>query len=272
MKIPTYDSMMNPLLKALHDLGGSGTNREIDSKVIEMLELPEGITEVPHGDTGSQSEVEYRLAWTKTYLKKYGLLENSGRGVWALVEVGGKPVRVEPQEVIKAVREKESKGACPGKKGGKKPVPVVDEEEQQVDGWKAELLDVLVALHPAQFERLTQRLLRECGFTQVEVTGKTGDGGIDGKGIIKIRGAAELSCHVSVQTVPWKRRARHGSRFSRRTAGESRQGTADHDGHVHAGGGSGSAEGWGAADRSDRWERVRGETQGAWAWAADGGG
>jgi restriction system protein len=211
MKIPTYDSMMNPLLKALHDLGGSGTNREIDSKVIEMLELPEGITEVPHGDTGSQSEVEYRLAWTKTYLKKYGLLENSGRGVWALVEVGGKPVRVEPQEVIKAVREKESKGACPGKKGGKKPVPVVDEEEQQVDGWKAELLDVLVALHPAQFERLTQRLLRECGFTQVEVTGKTGDGGIDGKGIIKIRGAAELSCHVSVQTVPRKRRARHGS-------------------------------------------------------------
>lgn len=57
MKIPTYDSMMNPLLKAMHELGGSGTIEEIDSKVIEILNLPKEIVEVPHSDKSSKTEV-----------------------------------------------------------------------------------------------------------------------------------------------------------------------------------------------------------------------
>jgi len=47
------------------------------------------------------------------------------------------------------------------------------------------------------FERLSKRILRESGFVQVEVTGRTGDGGIDGKGIMKISGL--LSFHVVFQ-------------------------------------------------------------------------
>ncbi len=54
-----------------------------------------------------------------------------------------------------------------------------------------------MSLKPEQFERLAQRILRECGFTQVEVTGKSGDGGIDGKGIIKIGGL--ISFHAMFQ-------------------------------------------------------------------------
>jgi len=198
MKIPSFDSLMNPLLKAIHELGGSGTIEEIDSKVIENLKLPPEVVEIPHGDKSSKNEVEYRLAWTKTYLKKYGLLENSSRGIWALVEMGLQPKEVDPLEVVKKVKEmqppKENKGT---KEKVTPSTPELNEIEEELDDWKGELLDLLYDIEAAQFERLTQRLLRESGFTQVEVTGKSGDGGIDGKGIIKVGGL--ISFHAMFQ-------------------------------------------------------------------------
>lgn len=203
MKIPTFDSMMNPLLKALHELGGSGTIEEIDTKVIESLNLPEEIIELPHGDKSSKSEVEYRLAWTKTYLKKYGLLENSSRGIWALVEVGPKPIVVDPQEVVKIVKENEpQKDKKSGNDKKASQTPELDDLEEELQDWKGELLNLLFEIDPAQFERLAQRLLRESGFTQVEVTGKSGDGGIDGKGIIKVGGL--ISFHAMFQCKRYK--------------------------------------------------------------------
>ena len=56
---------------------------------------------------------------------------------------------------------------------------------------------VLLAMSPAAFERLIQRMLRESGFTHVQVTGKSGDGGIDGIGIARVSGL--LSFHVLFQ-------------------------------------------------------------------------
>jgi restriction system protein len=55
---------------------------------------------------------------------------------------------------------------------------------------------------PAAFERLVQRLLRESGFVQVQVTGQSGDGGIDGQGIMRLGGL--LSFHVIFQCKRWK--------------------------------------------------------------------
>lgn len=72
------------------------------------------------------------------------------------------------------------------------------EEEQVTQNWKVELIRILVEkLSPTAFERLIQRFLREKGFAQVEVTGRTGDGGIDGKGIARINGI--LSFHIVFQ-------------------------------------------------------------------------
>jgi restriction system protein len=48
------------------------------------------------------------------------------------------------------------------------------------------LLAVLFKIKPDAFERLAQRILREAGFTKVEVTGKSRDGGIDGIGILRV--------------------------------------------------------------------------------------
>ncbi len=200
-EIPTYDSMMNPLLEALHMLGGSGNIDEINEKTIELLGLPDEIVDIPHGEKGSRSEVEYRLAWTRTYLKNFGLLENSSRGVWALTKIEDTPITVNPREVVKKVREGFKK-----KDVGKLPVQSIEEtavemEAESVElesiGWIDELKNVMLSLRPEQFERLAQRVLRECGFTQVEVTGKSGDGGIDGKGIIKIAGL--ISFHAMFQ-------------------------------------------------------------------------
>src|SRR5207244_5829535 len=56
----------------------------------------------------------------------------------------------------------------------------------EAEVWQDKLLDVLQAMAPPSFERLCQRLLRECGFTSVNVTGKTGDGGIDGVGVLRV--------------------------------------------------------------------------------------
>src|SRR6185295_12147793 len=97
--IPTFDKLMNPLIQALKQLGGSGTIEEINNKVIEIAGLSDEQLEILHDpDKGSQTEIEYRLAWARTYLKKYEVLENSSRGVWALTAKGRQLDQVNPQK------------------------------------------------------------------------------------------------------------------------------------------------------------------------------
>ena len=82
VKIPTFDAFMNPVIQALKSLGGSGTIEEINYLASYIEGLSDEQLEVLHNpEKGGQTEVEYRLAWTRTYLKKYGVLENSNRGV-----------------------------------------------------------------------------------------------------------------------------------------------------------------------------------------------
>lgn len=68
--------------------------------------------------------------------------------------------------------------------------------------WEAEALAALKQMPPEAFERLCQRVLRESGFIQVEVTGRAGDGGIDGRGVVKL--GAILSFHVHFQCKRYK--------------------------------------------------------------------
>ena len=68
--------------------------------------------------------------------------------------------------------------------------PTNDDEEfpDEIKPWKEKLAEILQTMDPYGFERLTQRVLLECGFSQVEVTKESGDGGIDGTGKLKING------------------------------------------------------------------------------------
>lgn len=197
--MPTFDALMNPLLNALFALGGSGSIDEMYDKVIEMEKISEEISSVPHSpDKSNATEVAYRLAWARTYLKKYGFLENSSRGVWALTRLAKEKKQVSPQEVVKTVREADKLATKPNKKAKNEQIELEDIDAPETQGWREELYRVLTKEVSADaFERLTQRLLRESGFVQVEVTGRTGDGGIDGKGIAKIHGF--MSFHVIFQ-------------------------------------------------------------------------
>ncbi len=192
--VPTYDKLMNPLITALKELGGSGTIEEIDVKVAEIADVTDEQLEVLHTPEkgGGKTEIEYRLAWARTYLKKYGVLENSSRGIWALTPKGTKLERVDPKAVQRFVRNQLKTTSPPPENAGES----FDEETQELS-WREELLQTLFKMEPAAFERLVQRILRESGFIQVEVTGKSGDGGIDGKGIMRLGGL--LSFHVIFQ-------------------------------------------------------------------------
>jgi len=194
--MPPYDAFMNPVIQALKILGGSGTNEEINNKVIEIMTLSDDQLDVIHDpERGSQTEVEYRLHWARTYLKKYGVLENSRRGIWALTAKGKQLDKIDPREVSKFVRTQARKTQADA---------VKDElaETGAETSWRDDVLNSLLQMDASAFERLAQRLLRESGFIQVEVTGRSGDGGIDGKGIMRLAGL--LSFHVIFQCKRYK--------------------------------------------------------------------
>ncbi len=186
---------MNPVIQALKDLGGSGTIEEINNRVIDIAGLSDEQTEVLHNpDKGGRTEFEYRISWTRTYLKKYGVLENSSRGVWALTPDGRKLDTVDPREVQRLVQ-----GKYKARTSAMEEIPSESDPEDlpTETSWRDEVLDALLEMEPSAFERLIQRLLRESNFIQVEVTGKSGDGGIDGKGIMRFAGL--ISFHVIFQ-------------------------------------------------------------------------
>ncbi len=195
MPVPPYHAMFNPVLAAIKRLGGSATIAELDDEVIGSLALTEQEIATPHGDR--QTEVQYRLAWARTYLKAYGLLENSSRGVWAITPTGRDVSIVEPGTVQRFVRDlTRTRKAKPTQRNLSMNVAEFEQEQPTVDlasevrdeAWRDELLKLLLALPSAAFERVCQRLLRESGFVEVRVTGRSGDGGIDGVGVVRLGG------------------------------------------------------------------------------------
>ena len=194
-RIPQYHAFLDPTLQAVRALGGSGTIDEINSRAIAFMGLSDSVASLPHGAEGSgRSEVEYRMAWARTYLKKAGLINNSDRGVWALTAIGRQTEHVDGRKVFRDV----------GRSLRAEPVLQEAESGGEVhdEDWRACLSRTLSTISPDAFERLVQRLLRESGFVQVEVTGRSGDGGIDGKGIMRLGGL--LSFHVVFQAKRWK--------------------------------------------------------------------
>ena len=197
-QVPSYQDLMQPVFFALNQLGGSGSIGEIEEKVAELLGLSEDVIEAPHNpEKSNQTEFQYRLAWARTYLKNFGLIENSSRGVWSISPDKRHIEEIDPQAVTRAVRvahrERRASQAVRTDDSGTDE-EVLDENQS----WRENLHYVLTQkVTPDGFERLVKRLLRESGFVHVEVTGKSGDGGIDGKGIARVNGM--LSFHTIFQ-------------------------------------------------------------------------
>ena len=187
-----YKNLLQPLYDSLYELGGTGSNDEILDKVIQRCNFDSSIIDLSHLGSTTQSELQYNLAWARTYLKKYGVIENIGRSLWALKNPYNKEhVDLNVQEIVAFMSKKAPKPKTSSET--KRPISIVESTEENVEGeaeagWRKELSDILQHMDPYGFERLSQRLLRECGFNNVNVTRKSGDGGIDGTGILKING------------------------------------------------------------------------------------
>ena len=181
-----------PTFIALKKLGGSGTNDEILNQVIKDLNIPDEVADITHKGNVNQSELSYQLAWARTYLSKYNVIHNSARSVWSITpDFAGVDV-LDEKEIVASLARKNAK------KRNKTPTEDIPEDDDttnddeefpdEIKPWKEKLSEILQTMNPYGFERLTQRVLRECGFSQVEVTKKSGDGGIDGTGKLKING------------------------------------------------------------------------------------
>ena len=193
IKSPTQIELIEPVFIALRSLGGSANISEIRDKVIEMLQLSDEIVDEPHkGSASQQTELEYQLAWARTRLKAFGAITNSQRGVWMITPKFSDNDTVSRTDVVEFIKKQRlaSKNPAEAKALAEDDDPTNDNVEipEELEPWRTELAETLHNMNPYAFERLSMLLLRECGFSQVSVTKKSGDGGIDGTGKLRITG------------------------------------------------------------------------------------
>ena len=193
-QIPPRSAMQQWTLLAVDQLGGSGHVGEIEDKVKQLLDLPDDVLGELRTD-GRQTVIDHRIAWARTHLKKEGLLDNPQRSVWTLTEAGAARIN----EISRQVSDATAAFAVADPNSSEPP----EDDSGSPDGeeWKEQLLARILRLSPGAFERLCQRLLRESGFVQVLVTGSSGDGGIDGQGMLQM--ARLVSFPVMFQCKRW---------------------------------------------------------------------
>jgi restriction system protein len=190
--IPTYQDLMYPTLQALNQLGGSGSNSELEDLVPELAEVADEQLAVEFPEPSSMagtSKVLSRLHWSRTYLRKIGAIDSSTRGISSITPVGLGYLEMDVEAGTAALKKADSKvrkQARQAKVAAGAEVDDSDDHGADGDDWKQTLLGTLKDMDPIGFERLAMRLLREAGFRNVEVTQRSGDGGIDGMGVYRM--------------------------------------------------------------------------------------
>ena len=235
-KLPRYDELMNPVFQALKVLGGSGTNEEIISRIISDLGISSEDANVLHNSKTltNQTELSYRVGWAKTYMEKFGIISNDEKkGLWSIKPEFEKLESVDKNKVIATYTEKLKKEKEQGTEAGKEAgqtadatgesgasgSQVVEDEGRESENpesekldiedasyktqpWRKQLLSVLQNMDPFAFEHLAQLLLSKCGFVNVKVTKRSGDGGIDGTGKLSLKDV--FSINVAFQCKRYK--------------------------------------------------------------------
>lgn len=176
-----------PLLDALRALGGSGSPEEVVERIAADLKLSDEIQNelLPSGEPRYRNQVH----WARFYLVREGLIDSSRRGIWSLTERGRSTSLTYAQAhqiFLKWVRIFQEQRRAKAAKTEPPEEVVAEEAGTTPDDHRSAVMAVLLKLPAAGFERLCQRVLREAGFTQVIVTGRSGDGGIDGHGTLSV--------------------------------------------------------------------------------------
>jgi len=200
--LPKYDDLLKPTLEVLTKLGGSGSIEELDDAMISAIGASQEQLDITYPKSGA-AVLPDRMSWARSFLKQAGLVANPKRGVWVLTEDGRIAANKKSQAELKQIVSAAYKASI----AAKKVAQAADKSESGQDigdgaaGWSDLLLQRVQTIDPAAFERLSQRLLRESGFIRVEVSGKSGDGGIDGVGVLRVN---LISFQVLFQCKRWK--------------------------------------------------------------------
>jgi len=193
-----FANYINPVIEAINALGGSARPQEVYKHIARTLNLSDQILNEEKKSGGSK--FENQVAWARFYLAKADIIDSSRHGVWSLTDKGRKITKLNNNEIRELIREVQAQSLPSSRPTQSSPAVIVrkkgnhQNEEEQADelppseesNYRGQLLEIILALPPDGFERLCQRLLRESGFQEVTVTGRSGDGGIDGIGILQI--------------------------------------------------------------------------------------
>jgi restriction system protein len=189
---PEFVRYIGPVIETLVELGGSGRPDEVRGAIARKLNISEEEQSRPL-PSGVQTRFENQVHWARFYLAKGGYIDASQRGVWTLTEKAralGAVTSAQARDIYRSVAAEFSKprvdtnAAIAGSPDEE--VAPSTEAEHLFMNYRQVLAGKLQSLPPAGFERFCQRLLREAGFEEVTITGRSGDGGIDGIGILQV--------------------------------------------------------------------------------------
>lgn len=172
-----------PIIEVLKENGGSGNASEVIDKVIERLNIPEEV--VGETNASGQSTIKNRIQWARFYLVKAGLIDSEKRGEWILTQQGFNS-KLNPEIVYKLFREVHKEYEGIPRKNKKKNEDRIDDEVVEDEEHSVALLNILKNLKAEGFEKICKRLLTEIKIHDIVITGRSGDQGIDGIGVIKL--------------------------------------------------------------------------------------
>jgi restriction system protein len=188
-----FAQFLQPLLDAIRDLGGSARPSEAKESILKKVKLDAAYLDTVN-KTG-ESRFGNDVDWARFYLVRAGYLDASKRGVWSLTDLG-RTAKIDAAKAAEIIRVVAGVAGDVGLKSEQSVNPV------DPPNFIEQTLQLIRALPSSGFESLCQRLLRESGFEEVNVTGRSGDGGIDGEGLLKIN--AFVSFRVLFQCKRYK--------------------------------------------------------------------
>ena len=208
-----------PLLDALRDLGDSGRPREVSARISKNLNLPDELLDQTLKSGGSK--FHNQVAWARQYLAWEGMLDSSMHGTWTLTEKGRNAhlSDKESREIFLkwvSIHADNRKQKLEAQEPEEELLPLGEPADEPDKGEKIDLLSTLRSISPTGFEKVCRELLRESGFENVEVTGGSADGGIDGYGTL------EINPFVSFRVLFQCKRYAKGNLVSRAQVGDFR--------------------------------------------------
>ncbi|BBL56640.1 restriction endonuclease [Methylomonas koyamae] len=183
MKGPHFLNYVRPLVEVLRNIGGSGATADVIDQVISYMKIPDSVVE--ETISSGASRVRNQIQWARMYLVKADLMDSSQRGVWKLTEKGYE-TEITEESVYALFKKVQGSFVEEPKKQESVPVEEAEEEIVADEAHGEALLSILKNLSPAGFEKICKRLLSEVGIHDVQITGGSGDQGIDGTGVIKV--------------------------------------------------------------------------------------